>query len=251
MIRRTREASATSVMGTYLQSAMALGILEESAETLEEGTSVLKPLHRWEHQDRPLRRRDLAEDPLEQFLRWYREAEEANLRYPNAMAVATATADGKPSVRMVLLRQVDERGFVFYTNLESRKGREIAENPRAALLFYWEPLERQVRIEGRVELVSAAEADEYFATRPYGSQVSAWASRQSEPIASRAELERRHEEFAARYPEGAVPRPPYWGGYRVVPDAYEFWQGRADRLHDRFRYERRPDGSWVIVRLQP
>ena len=251
MIRRTREASATSVMGTCLQSAVALGILEESAATLEEGTSVLKPLHRWEHQDRPLRRRDLAEDPLEQFLRWYREAEEANLRYPNAMAVATATADGKPSVRMVLLRQVDERGFVFYTNLESRKGREIAENPRAALLFYWEPLERQVRIEGRVELGSPEEADEYFATRPYGSQVSAWASRQSEPIASRAELERRHEEFAARYPEGAVPRPPYWGGYRVVPDAYEFWQGRADRLHDRFRYERRPDGSWTIVRLQP
>ena len=211
---------------------------------------MLRPLYRWEHRDHPLRRWDLAEDPLEQFLRWYREAEAADLRYPNAMAVATATADGKPSVRMVLLRQVDQRGFVFYTNLESRKGREIAENPRAALLFYWEPLERQVRIEGLVELVPE-EADEYFATRPYGSQISAWASHQSEPIGSRKELEQRHRELAARYPEGSVPRPPYWSGYRVIPEAYEFWQGRRDRLHDRFRYERQADGSWAIVRLQP
>ncbi|MDW8059417.1 MAG: pyridoxamine 5'-phosphate oxidase [Thermomicrobium sp.] len=212
---------------------------------------MLRPLHRWEHSDRPLRRRDLASDPLEQFLAWYREAEQAGLRYPNAMALATASRDGRPAVRMVLLRGVDERGFVFYTNLESRKGRELAENPYAALLFYWEPLERQVRIEGCVERVAAEEADEYFATRPYGSQISAWASRQSEPIASREALVRQHEAYAARFPEGHVPRPPYWGGFRVLPDAYEFWQGRADRLHDRFRYERRPDGSWTIVRLQP
>ncbi len=212
---------------------------------------MLKPQQRYDHRNDPLRRQNLAADPLQQFLRWYHEAEQAGLRYPNAMAVATASADGRPSVRMVLLRQVDERGFVFYTNLESRKGREIAENPRAALLFYWEPLERQVRVEGSVELVSAEEADDYFASRPYGSQISAWASRQSQPIASREELERRHEEYAHRFPEGAVPRPPYWSGYRVVPDAYEFWQGRPDRLHDRFRYERRADGGWVIVRLQP
>ncbi len=219
-------------------------------EGVEERT-VLDLLQRWEHTDHPLRRRDLADDPLEQFLRWYQEAQGSGLRYPNAMAVATATADGRPSVRMVLLRGVDERGFVFYTNLESRKGRELAENPRAALLFYWEPLERQVRIEGRVELVTSAEADAYFATRPKGSQISAWASRQSEPIDSREALERQHAEFAERFGSGPVPRPAYWGGYRVVPDAYEFWQGRPDRLHDRFRYERSADGIWVITRLQP
>jgi pyridoxamine 5'-phosphate oxidase len=219
-------------------------------EGVEERT-VLDLLQRWEHTDHPLRRRDLADDPLEQFLRWYQEAQGSGLRYPNAMAVATATADGRPSVRMVLLREVDERGFVFYTNLESRKGRELAENPRAALLFYWEPLERQVRIEGRVELVTSAEADAYFATRPKGSQISAWASRQSEPIDSREELERRRAEFAERFGSGPVPRPAYWGGYRVVPDTYEFWQGRPDRLHDRFRYERSADGIWVITRLQP
>lgn len=219
-------------------------------EGVEERT-VLDLLQRWEHTDHPLRRRDLADDPLEQFLHWYQEAQGSGLRYPNAMAVATATADGRPSVRMVLLRGVDERGFVFYTNLESRKGRELAENPRAALLFYWEPLERQVRIEGRVELVTSAEADAYFATRPKGSQISAWASRQSEPIDSREELERRLAEFAERFGSGPVPRPAYWGGYRVVPDAYEFWQGRPDRLHDRFRYERSADGIWVITRLQP
>jgi pyridoxamine 5'-phosphate oxidase len=215
------------------------------------GADMLEPQQRWEAPNRPLRRSDLADDPLEQFVRWYREAEQTGLRYPNAMALATATRDGRPSLRIVLLRQADERGFVFYTNLESRKGREIAENPRAALLFYWEPLERQVRIEGPVELVSSTEGDAYFATRPFGSQVSAWASRQSEPIGSRAELERHHQEWAARFATGQVPRPPYWGGYRVVPEVYEFWQGRADRLHDRFRYERQPDGSWTIVRLQP
>ena len=219
-------------------------------EGVEERT-MLDLLQRWEYTDHPLRRRDLADDPLEQFLRWYQEAQESGLRYPNAMAVATATADGRPSVRMVLLRGVDERGFVFYTNLESRKGRELAENPRAALLFYWEPLERQVRIEGRVELVTSAEADAYFATRPKGSQISAWTSRQSEPIDSREALERRHAEFAERFGSGPVPRPADWGGYRVVPDAYEFWQGRPDRLHDRFRYERSADGIWVITRLQP
>ncbi len=212
---------------------------------------MLRPLHRWEHRDRPLHRRDLACDPLEQFLRWYREAEEAGLRYPNAMALATATRDGRPSVRMVLLRGADEQGFVFYTNFESRKGVELAANPRAALLFYWEPLERQVRIEGQVERVSDGEADEYFATRPYGSQLSAWVSAQSQPIASREELEQRHRAFADQFPEGAVPRPPFWGGFRVRPERYEFWQGRPDRLHDRFCYERQSDGSWSIVRLQP
>jgi len=201
--------------------------------------------------DRPLRRCDLDPDPLRQFAHWFAEAEAAGIRYANAMAVATAAPDGSPSVRMVLLRGFDERGFVFYTNYESQKGRELAANPRAALLFYWDPLERQVRISGWVVKVSSQESDEYFRSRPYGSQLSAWASRQSEPIAGREELEARHAELATQFPEGQVPRPPFWGGYRVVPEQFEFWQGRRDRLHDRFRYTRQPDGSWLIERLQP
>lgn len=212
---------------------------------------MLTPFQRWEYHDRPLDLSDLAPDPFDQFLRWYREAESTPMSYPNAMALATATHDGRPSLRMVLLRGADHRGFVFYTNLESRKGQELAQNPWAALLFYWEPLERQVRIEGHVELVAPEEADAYFATRPYGSQISAWTSQQSEPIGSREELEQRHTDYAARYPEGDVPRPPFWGGYRVIPVAYEFWRGRANRLHDRFRYERLADGTWKIFRLQP
>jgi pyridoxamine 5'-phosphate oxidase len=201
--------------------------------------------------DRPLRRRDLDPDPLQQFTRWLAEAEEAGLRYPNAMAVATATAGGVPSVRMVLLRSYDERGFVFFTNYESQKGRDLVVNPWTALLFYWEPVERQVRISGRVERVSEQESDAYFGCRPYGSQLSAWASRQSEPIADRAALEAKHAEVASRFPEGQVPRPPFWGGFRVIPEQFEFWQGRRDRLHDRFRYTRQADGSWLVERLQP
>jgi len=201
--------------------------------------------------DRPLRRRDLDPDPLRQFARWCAEAEGLGIRYPNAMAVATSTPDGIPSVRMVLLRGYDQRGFVFFTNYESQKGRDLSVNPHAALLFYWEPLERQVRISGRVERLSEEESDEYFSSRPYGSQLSAWASRQSEPIAGRALLEGRQAELASRFPEGHVPRPPFWGGFRVVPDQFEFWQGRRDRLHDRFRYLRQADGSWCIERLQP
>jgi pyridoxamine 5'-phosphate oxidase len=201
--------------------------------------------------DRPLCRHDLADDPFQQFAAWFAEAERAGIRYPNAMALATATPDGVPSVRMVLLRGVDERGFVFYTNYESQKGKELALNPRAALLFYWDALERQVRVSGLVERVSSAESDAYFASRPYGSQLSAWASQQSQPIDSRAALEERHAALAQAFPEGAVPRPPFWGGFRVVPDTFEFWQGRRDRLHDRFRYRRQADGHWQIERLQP
>ncbi|GBD16179.1 Pyridoxine/pyridoxamine 5'-phosphate oxidase [bacterium HR26] len=212
---------------------------------------MTQPTVRQASMDRPLRRRDLDPDPLRQFARWLAEAEQSGIRYANAMAVATAAPDGTPSARMVLLRGFDERGFVFYTNYESQKGRELAANPRAALLFYWDPLERQVRISGRVVKVSSQESDEYFRSRPYGSQLSAWASRQSEPIAGREELEAHHAELAAQFPEGQVPRPPFWGGYRVVPEQFEFWQGRRDRLHDRFRYTRQPDGSWLIERLQP
>ncbi len=165
------------------------------------------------------------------------------------MAVATASGDGAPSVRMVLLRSVDERGFVFNTNYESRKARDLAENPRAALLFYWHELGRQIRIEGDVARVEPGEADIYFATRPRGSRLSAWASRQSEVVGARAELEAQWRAADERY-AGDVPRPPFWGGLRVTPASYEFWQHHEDRLHDRFRY-RREAGAWVIDRLAP
>jgi len=169
---------------------------------------------------------------------------------PHAAALATADRTGRPSLRMVLLKGFDARGFVFYTNYRSRKGRELAKNARASLLFYWGTIERQVRIEGRVTRVPGRESDEYFATRPRGSQLTAWASSQSEVAADRSALERDFAAFARKY-RGAVPRPPYWGGYRLVPEAIEFWQGRADRLHDRLLYRRARNGRWRIERLAP
>ena len=184
-------------------------------------------------------------DPLRQFEAWFVEAQRAGAHVPEAMAVATATPDGAPSARMVLLKGVDERGFVFFTNYESRKGLELEANPRAALLFHWEALGRQVRVEGPVERVSAAEYDKYFSSRPVGSRLGAIASKQSRPLADRAELERAVEAL----PEDA-PRPEWWGGYLVRPERYEFWQHRENRLHDRFLYER--DGeAWRIQRLSP
>jgi pyridoxamine 5'-phosphate oxidase len=197
-----------------------------------------------------LRRADLATDPLEQFRSWFAEAAAA-VEVPEAMAVATAAADGAPSVRMVLLKGYDEHGLVFYSHHTSRKGRELAENPRAALLFHWSRLGRQVRVEGRVERVSAAESDAYFATRPRGAQLGAHASRQSAPLASRRELDERLAEVERDVGDDPVPRPPTWGGFRLVPAAWEFWQHRASRLHDRFRYERDPSGAWRIERLFP
>ncbi|MDP8910728.1 MAG: pyridoxamine 5'-phosphate oxidase [Actinomycetota bacterium] len=197
----------------------------------------------------PLRRRHLDPDPLRQFESWFGRARTAGVSVPEAMAVATASGDGAPSVRMVLLRSVDERGFVFNTNYESRKARDLAENPRAALLFYWHELGRQIRIEGDVARVEPGEADIYFATRPRGSRLSAWASRQSEVVGARAELEAQWRAADERY-AGDVPRPPFWGGLRVTPASYEFWQHHEDRLHDRFRY-RREAGAWVIDRLAP
>jgi len=173
------------------------------------------------------------------------------LEVPEAVALATATSDGAPSVRMVLLKGFDERGLVFYSHYTSRKGRELAANPQAALLFHWRPLGRQVRIEGKVERVSGEESDAYFAIRPYDAQLGALASRQSEGLGSRAELDDRLAAVAAELGGAPVPRPPTWGGYLLVPAAWEFWQHRASRLHDRFRYEREPSGAWRIERLFP
>jgi pyridoxamine 5'-phosphate oxidase len=189
-------------------------------------------------------------DPFGQFARWYEEARAVERPLPHAAALATATRAGRPSVRMVLLKDFDARGFVFYTNARSRKGRELAGNARASLMFYWGLSGRQVRIEGRVLRVPARESDSYFATRPRGSQLAAWASPQSEVLPDRAALERRFEALGAKYP-GRVPRPPSWGGYRLVPEALEFWQNRDDRLHDRILYRRTRRGRWVIERLAP
>lgn len=191
-------------------------------------------------------------NPFTLFETWQREADAAEPNDPTAVAVATSTKDGAPSLRMVLMRGVDARGFVFYTNSESRKGSELAANPQAALLFHWKSLRRQVRIEGPVEIVSDAEADEYFLTRPRGSQIGAWASDQSRPLASRALLEQRVADAERRFGDGPVGRPPHWLGYRVVPHWFEFWEDRPFRLHDRLVYEPAGDGvSWRSSRLYP
>ncbi|HET9507354.1 MAG TPA: pyridoxamine 5'-phosphate oxidase [Gaiellaceae bacterium] len=191
----------------------------------------------------------LDDDPLAQFRRWYEDAEAASV-VPEAAALATASPAGRPSARMVLVKRVDERGFAFHTNLESRKGAELAANPRAALLFHWRELGRQVRVEGAVERLSEAEADAYFRTRPRESRLAAWASPQSRPLADRAELDELYRGAEARFAGGDVPLPPHWGGFRVVPDAYEFWQHGENRLHDRVRY-RRDGGAWRRERLAP
>jgi pyridoxamine 5'-phosphate oxidase len=197
-----------------------------------------------------LRRRDLLPDPLEQFRRWFADAT-ATLEAPERVAVATATRDGAPSVRMVLLKRFDDGGLVFFSHYASRKGRELEANPRAAMLFHWEPLGRQVRVEGAVERLSQEESDAYFATRPRDAQVGALVSRQSDPLTSRAELYERLAELEGGLAGAPVPRPPTWGGYLVVPVAWEFWQHRASRLHDRFRYERDSSDGWRVERLFP
>lgn len=189
--------------------------------------------------------------PLPLFTRWYDEAVQAKLPEPNAMTLATAQADGAPSARIVLLRGFDERGFEFFTNYQSRKGDELAANPRAALVLFWAPFQRQIRIEGNVQKLSVEESDNYFRKRPFGHRLGALVSPQSQLIPGRGFLEERMKQLLQEYDGQEVPRPPNWGGYRVVPHAIEFWQGRLNRLHDRLRYRRADDGSWIIERLAP
>jgi pyridoxamine 5'-phosphate oxidase len=209
-----------------------------------------RPRRRRETEYAPLDQSDLDPDPIRQFDRWYRPVLASDLAEPSAMSLATTTRDGRPSARTVLLKGFDQAGFVFFTNYESRKAKELSENPHAALVFNWIHLRRQVSVAGPVARVSAQESDAYFQTRARGSQLGAWASKQSEVIPSREVLERRLAELEKQYAGRDVPRPPHWGGFRLTPETVEFWQNRPNRLHDRFRY-RREGGRWVIERLSP
>ncbi|HEX9122737.1 MAG TPA: pyridoxamine 5'-phosphate oxidase [Actinomycetota bacterium] len=200
--------------------------------------------------DEALTERDLDPDPIAQFRRWFEDARSAGIRYPEAMALATADAEGRPSVRHVLMRGLDDHGFAFYTNYASRKGRQIGENPSGAAVFLWRELERQVGVTGTIERVSTEESEAYFRTRPREARLGAWASRQSEVVPSREVLDERYREMEARFPGDEIPLPEHWGGFRLKPETVEFWKGRRFRLHDRFRYTRAA-GGWKIERLYP
>ncbi|MCS7264647.1 MAG: pyridoxamine 5'-phosphate oxidase [Armatimonadetes bacterium] len=206
---------------------------------------------RRDYSQRALSEKDLPTEPFDLLKRWLQDALSEGLVEPNAAALATVSKDGQPSVRAVLIRDLDETGLIFFTNYESRKASELSNNPRAALLFLWTPLERQVRVEGFIEKVSEEISDAYFKSRPRNYQLAAWASPQSQPIPDRKFLEDRYKEMEARFEGQEVIRPPFWGGFRLVPERIEFWQGRPNRLHDRFLYMRQNDGSWSIVRLAP
>lgn len=194
---------------------------------------------------------DLLASPFAQFEKWFREAQRAEIEEPNAMCLATASADGQPSTRVVLLKDFSEKGLTFYTNYESRKAAELQQNPKAAVNFLWLPLQRQVNVTGRVERVSKAESLKYFLSRPFGSQLGAWSSPQSQVISSRSILEAKLDQMKRKFAEGKVPLPDNWGGYRIVPDRFEFWQGRQSRLHDRFMYRLNAAGEWETQRLAP
>ncbi len=206
---------------------------------------------RKEYQNASLSEKDVKVDPYDQFDKWWNDAMNAGIEEVNAMTLATASPDGLPSARIVLLKGFDHRGFVFYSNYNSYKGRQLVENPRACLVFLWKELERQVRITGLVEKLTPAESDEYFEQRPKGSQIGAWASPQSEVIRSREWLENIEKEFENKFKGKPIPRPSHWGGYRVRPVTIEFWQGRPSRMHDRIQYSLQDDGNWQIERLAP
>lgn len=206
---------------------------------------------RREYRGKALKEDDVDANPVVQFKRWFEEASNIGIDMPNTMALATVTPEGKPCVRYVLLKDYNDSGFVFYTHSVSAKGRQLAENPNASLVFYWMPVNRQVRIDGSVELVSDREADDYFRSRPYGSQISVWVAPQSAVVNSREYMEARVQELEKEYPEGKVPRPDTWVGYRLQPEVFEFWQGRENRLHDRIVYSRHTDDSWKLQRLAP
>jgi len=205
---------------------------------------------RIEYKKGSLDEKDVDKNPFEQFHKWFKEAIASEIPEVNAMALATASKQGRPSVRTVLLKQYDDKGFVFFTNYSSAKAKNISENPQAALLFFWEPLERQIKIVGSAEKISPAESYEYFRTRPIDSQLGAWASQQSSEISARALLEKAFGEMMEKFKNGQIPLPPFWGGYRVIPDEFEFWQGRPNRLHDRVSYKKQ-NGGWKISRLSP
>jgi pyridoxamine 5'-phosphate oxidase len=206
---------------------------------------------RKDYQLQTLLETDIAEDPFTQFNRWWDDVIKSEIEEVNAMTLATASLTAVPSARIVLLKSVTENGFVFYTNYNSHKGKELAENPQACLVFFWKELERQVRITGKVEKVSAAESDEYFNSRPAGSRIGAWASPQSSVITSRETIEKNTIKYDEEFADGNIARPPHWGGYIVIPTVIEFWQGRPNRLHDRLQYSKLKDGSWKIERLAP
>ena len=230
----------------------AESIKSEMSEVLSRAHATELAKMRLSYSRESLTESQVNPDPILQFQEWFQQAAVAGLPEPNAMTLATVSLTGQPSARVVLLKGLQESDFIFYTNYESRKGRELAENPHAALVFYWPELERQVRVEGSVRRVSSGQSDDYFASRPKGSRLSAWASEQSAPVTGREELENRLSQLERQF-EGteAVPRPPHWGGYALRPESIEFWQGRQDRLHDRLVYQRAAGGSWIRSRLAP